>query len=436
MNHVGRALFAFVGVLAIASCSGQTTGSAITPSDPAAATNFSHNRPEAGVRALCAPAPRGQSSCDAVVRTGVRFDHPPAYRAAMGISADHMQAAAKAGAFSPLAPAQIQNAYNLPSSTAGKGQTVGIVDAFDDPTAESDLAAYRKQFNLPPCTTKNKCFRKLNQLGKGKPLPKADGNWAGEISLDLDMVSAVCPNCNIVLVESNDNYNSNLEASVATAAAAGAQQISNSYGGTEDASGAAAYSIKNTIITASTGDSSWFAGPQTPAAYSTVVAVGGTSLYPYTSTRGWFETAWTDGGSGCSQIVANPSWIPKSIKCAGKKRPTSDVAAVGDPYTGVLVYQTYPQSSGGFYVYGGTSVSSPIIASVYALAGNASKTGNGASLYSAPKNSLNDVIIGANGIVGPTNNAGQKCAPVLICFAGAGYDGPTGNGTPWGVKAF
>jgi subtilase family serine protease len=388
--------------------------------------------------------------CFALVRTDERWATPPQYRAVTGIADLDLAAAAAAGYYGPLGPPQIQQAYNLPSAKGGKGQTVALIDAYDDPTAETDLAAYRKQFGLPACTTANGCFQKLNEKGQTSPLPAANAGWAVEISVDLDMASAVCPNCHIVLVEADDNKTADLGKSVAIAAKAGAAQISNSYGGGEcyynskgtavcgtPAAYAKYYAIKNAIVTASSGDSDWFAGPQSPADFPTVVAVGGTSIYPYANKRGWLETGWTGAGSSCSKYIKAPSWIPPSvIKCAGGKRPIADVSAVADPFTGVLYYQTYPYKTGGYGVVGGTSVSSPITAAIYALAGNAESQNYGAKLYKAPSGSLTDVIIGKNGILGYKNVAGQTCAPVNICTVVPGWDGPTGNGTPWGVGAY
>jgi len=448
-----RSLLTVAGIALLAACAGQTTGGSALPgaavpgtAGPAAQTAAQVRQSQPNVRALCPDAAPGYARCFALVRTDVSYQVPPDSQH-VALPADLTSAAATAY-YGPLDPAHLQQAYNLPSASAGKGQTVGIVDAYDDPTAESDLATFRKQFKLPACTTANGCFRKLNQKGQSSPLPTANGGWAGEISLDLDMVSSICPNCKIVLIEATTASNADLGASAQAAAAAGAGQISNSYGSGEcyvntknkvicaAPTGAKYYNIPGVVVTASTGDSSWFAGPQSPADYQTVVAVGGTSLYPYSNTRGWLETAWTDGGSSCSKYISNPSWIPSSIGCPGKKRPLADVAAVADPYTGVLVYETYPATKGSFQVYGGTSASSPIVASIYALAGNASKQNAGASLYKAPKGSLTDVIIGRNGIQGYENDALQTCTPALICNAAPGYDGPTGNGTPYGIKAF
>ena len=176
--------------------------------------------------------------------------------------------------------------------------------------------------------------------------------------------------------------------------------------------------------------------PANASGFGTVVAVSGTSLYPYSNSRGWLESAWGDAGSSCSKFVANPSWVPASLGCPGKKRPIADVSAVADPLTGVLVYETYPSKKGYYYIVGGTSASSPIIASVYALAGNAASQKFGSLVYKAPKGALTDVTIGRNGVVGLTNAAGQACTPIAICNAIAGWDGPTGMGTPWGLGAF
>jgi subtilase family serine protease len=322
---------------------------------------------------------------------------------------------------SGLNPSDLQSAYNLPSSSAGSGQTVAIVDAYDDPNAASDLAVYRNEFGLPACTTANGCFTKVGQSGTSK-LPKANASWSEEISLDLDMVSAICPNCNILLVESSSTSNTSLGTAVDTAVNLGANVVSNSYGGDEDSTEsqyASYYDHSGVVITASSGDDGY--GVEVPAAYNTVVAVGGTSLsQDSTTTRGWSETAWSDAGSGCSAYISKPSW-QTDADC--DNRTVADVSAVADPNTGVSVYDSYG-GAGGWLVFGGTSASSPIIASVYALAGNASSTDAASSLYNDPTD-LNDVTSGSNGDCGD-----------YLCTAGTGYDGPTGLGTPNGVGAF
>src|SRR5438094_4297748 len=178
----------------------------------------------------------------------------------------------------------------LPSG-GGAGQTVAIVDAFDNPNAEADLAVYRAQFGLSECTTANGCFTKVNQDGLPSPLPAPNAGWAAEISLDLQMVSATCPNCRILLVESNDNINLNLYTAVNTAVSMGAKFVSNSYGGVEDPSqldADAFFSHPGVAITVSSGDSGF--GVSYPASSQYVTAVGGTSLNHSSNARGWAES--------------------------------------------------------------------------------------------------------------------------------------------------
>lgn len=319
-------------------------------------------------------------------------------------------------------PADLQSAYNLPSTTAGQGQTVAIVDAYNDPKAETDLAVYRRTFGLPPSTTANGCFKKVNQTG-GTSYPSANAGWAEEISLDLDMVSAICPNCHILLVEAKNAGFKNLGIAVNTAVKLGAIAVSNSYGGSEfsgENSYASYYNHHGVAITASSGDYGY--GSQIPAGFNTVTAVGGTSLTPDTSARGWTETAWSGAGSGCTSFVKKPGWQADS-GCT--MRTIADVSAVVDPNTGVTVYDTYGSDT-GFEVFGGTSVSSPIIASVYALAGNARSFTVPASYTYSQASSLFDVSSGSNG----------SCGGSYLCTVGPGYDGPTGLGTPNGTGAF
>ncbi|MFN2569103.1 MAG: peptidase S8 [Candidatus Dormibacteria bacterium] len=327
-------------------------------------------------------------------------------------------------------PADLQSAYALASATLGKGATVAIVDAYDDPSAESDLGVYRAQFGLPSCTSATGCFRKINQSG-GTRYPKANGGWAQEISLDLDMVSAICPNCHILLVEAASNSYSNLGAAVNEAATFSPKAISNSYGGAEfsgETSYDHYYSHAGMAITVSSGDNGY--GAQYPATSPNVTAVGGTSLSRNSSSRGWGETAWSGAGSGCSAYEPQQSWQAAGVAAVCARRAVADVSAIADPNTGVAVYDSYSyRGQTGWMVFGGTSVASPIIASVYALAG-APVTGSTypSSPYSTlvPAGSLNDVTSGSNG----------SCGGTSLCRAGTGWDGPTGLGTPNGTGAF
>ncbi|WP_162500705.1 S53 family peptidase [Streptomyces gilvosporeus] len=337
-------------------------------------------------------------------------------------------------------PSDLRSAYNL-GGTSGSGRTVAIVDAMDDPNAESDLAAYRSAYGLPSCTTANGCFHKVNQRGQASPMPSGDYGWAEEISLDLDMVSATCPSCHILLVEANSaNVPDLMTAEDTAATTSGVVSVSNSWGGSEDntiTSVDSHFNHPGVAITASSGDSGY--GVFWPASSPYVTAVGGTSLSKASNSRGWTETAWSGAGSGCSAYEAKPSWQHDS-GCA--KRTVADVAAVADPHTGVAVYDTYnscggamlcdtrlqlglAQGADGWVEVGGTSVSSPIIASVYALAGNTSSVANGSYPYSHTS-ALHDVTSGSNGF----------CGGSYLCTGGPGYDGPTGLGTPNGTGAF
>jgi subtilase family serine protease len=316
-------------------------------------------------------------------------------------------------------PTDLQSAYKLPSSQ-GSGSTVAIVDAYDDPSAESNLAVYRSQFGLAACTTANGCFRKVNQTG-GTSYPRGNRGWAQEISLDLDMVSAVCAKCHILLVEAKTSSFKDLGTAVNEAAKLGATSVSNSYGGAESSSDTsfdqAYFNHPGIAITASSGDGGY--GVSYPAASQYVTAAGGTTLTRVGGTRGWAESAWSGAGSGCSAYDPKPTWQTDK-GCSN--RTVADVSADADPNTGVSVYDTY--GSAGWLVFGGTSVASPIIASVYALAGNASSV-TGSYVYSHPS-LLYDVTSGSNG----------SCGGTYLCTAVAGYDGPTGLGTPNGTGAF
>jgi len=319
-------------------------------------------------------------------------------------------------------PADLQAAYKLPSTTAGAGQTIAVVDAFDDPTAESDLAQYRSYYGLPPCTSESGCFKKVDQNG-GTLYPPPNPDWDLEISLDLDMVSAICPNCNILLVEATTNLDSDLYTAEDTAAALGANAISNSWGGDEyngETADDVHFNHAGVAITASSGDSGY--GVSYPAASRYLTAVGGTSLTQNQTdgsdaVRHWTETAWDGAGSGCSAYESKPRW-QHDAGCA--KRTVADVSAVADPNTGVAVLY------GGVWIeVGGTSASSPIIASVYGLAGNASTVNAGSYPYHH-RAALYDITSGSNG----------TCDPSYLCTAQPGYDGPTGLGTPKRARAF
>jgi subtilase family serine protease len=321
-------------------------------------------------------------------------------------------------------PVDLKNAYKLPAGTTTA--TVAIVDAMDDPNAEADLGHYRAQFGLPACTTANGCFKKVGQTGGA--VPASDAGWAEEISLDLDMVSAICPTCHILLVEATTSSIANLGAAVNFAASQpGVVAISNSYGGseysTEATDSANFYNHPGKAVTVSSGDGGF--GVEFPAASQFVTAVGGTTLTKNTTARGFTETVWSGAGSGCSTRIAKPTW-QHDTGCT--RRTVADVSAVANPSTGVSVYDTFGiAGGGGWLVFGGTSVASPIIASVYALAGNATTVTSGSFPY-AHTTSLFDVTSGSNTTRG--------CTPAYLCTGEVGYDGPSGLGTPNGTGGF
>lgn len=321
---------------------------------------------------------------------------------------------ARPGASAPAGynPSDLQTAYNITPAAAsnGSGVTVAIVDAYDDPNAESDLAVYRSQFGLPPCTTANGCFTKV-KLGK-----RTNTGWAEEESLDVDMVSAICPNCHIMLVEAASNSTANLT-TAEDYALSHANYASNSWSGNESTNTGSDshYEVAGKVVTAATGDNGYNTTAQWPAILPGVIGVGGTSLNSISPRN---ETAWSGAGSGCSKVYAKPSF-QSTINTGCSMRAQADVSAIGDPNTGVSVYDTFHTS--GWLVFGGTSVATPIIASVYALSGNT----NDATFLYGHESSLYDPTSGSNGSCG---------AP--LCNAGTGWDGPTGEGTPNGLGAF
>ncbi|MFZ0130338.1 MAG: S53 family peptidase [Candidatus Dormiibacterota bacterium] len=322
---------------------------------------------------------------------------------------------------------QLESAYRLPVSR-GAGQTIAVVDAFDDPTAEADLATYRSTNGLAPCTTSNGCFRKLNETGTAGPYPSADPGWGIEISLDLDMVSAACPLCHIVLVEASSSLVLDLGIAEDTAAGLGVAAISNSYGLAEF-NGMQQfekyYRHPGTTILVSSGDFG-FGAANFPAVMSNVVAVGGTTLSPASNARGWSEIAWNGAGSGCSAYIAKPSWQPGN-HCF--MRTVADVSADADPNPGLAVYDTsFPPGfdglNPGWIGVGGTSASSPFIAGVVGLAGNGKTMSPGYAYHHV--GGFFDVIGGSNGSCGSLQN--------YLCNGVKGYDAPTGIGTPNGAK--
>jgi subtilase family serine protease len=391
-GHMNRKhlLLAAASVIALATSVVATSGSADA----------------AGVysKRVCAHASTGYAACDAHVRTNSNL-RPLATTGPTGYS-----------------PTQLRGAYGITTS-GSSATTVAIVDAFANPNAAADLAAYRTQFGLGAAN-----LTQMNQDGGAIATVSGDVGWGQEEMLDLEMVSAMCPSCHILYVGANSASFNDLATAVNRAATAGATVISNSYGGREfstETSLASSYSHTGVTITASTGDSGY--GAQVPAAFNTVVAVGGTHLVLSGNTRS-SETVWSGAGSGCSAYIGKPSWQHDG-SCA--RRTIGDTAAVADPATGVSVYDSYGSSGGAnWYVFGGTSVAAPLIGGIYGLNADGSPT-VATKLYAAGA-SLFDVTSGSNGrcVHGHTTTGAYLCTGVV------GYDGPTGNGTPIGTSAY
>jgi subtilase family serine protease len=365
---------------------------------------------------VCATAAPGSASCLAELLVDAQDAPVDPFRADGGAGA--------AASVSGKTPADIQSAYGL-SGLSAQGRTVAIVDAYGYPNAERDLAAYRSTFHLPACTVASGCLTIVDQNG-GSRLPAFNLGWADEQALDLDAVSAACPDCRILLVQASSSSLSDLGTAVNTAARLGATAISNSYGSSGDLADSTYggyYNHPGIAVTASTGDNG-FTGPSYPASSRYVTAVGGTALTTAANARGWSETAWSGAGSGCSTLNLAPTGQnPGATGCA--QRAMADVSAVADPNTGLAVYAPTSRKNSSWAQYGGTSLSSPLIASVFALAGAPAGYSNDV-LYAAGSAAFNDVTSGSNG----------SCTVTVLCTAGAGWDGPTGLGTPKGTTGF
>jgi subtilase family serine protease len=386
-------------------------------------------------RNVCRPATRSRSTCDArmlVTSSGApvhpRLARPGAADVAQRTTTADARSAAVARISGPAAaaepqpgtPAYMQQAYDLSylSQYGGVSDTVAIVDAYDDPSSAADLATYRAFFGLPACTSANGCFRKVDQDG-GQSFPSQAPGWAAEISLDLDAVSALCPRCNIILVEANSDNSEDLATAQAEAASLGANQITDSWGDPATLVPSGSFTFPGIATVAASGDQGYL-GPLTnqyPAALPDVTAAGGTALVPASTSgtenaRGFTEQAWSSAGSGCDLLAPKPSWQSDG-GCSG--RTYSDLSANANPQTGLDVYDS---GDGGWLVMGGTSESAPLIAAYYAITGAGAASPEWAYAHSAL---LNAPVGGSNG----------SCAISIayICLTGLGYSGPTGVGS-------
>jgi hypothetical protein len=393
---------AAAGLVTLTAAGPTLAGSGAEKPAPRPAATFGFADPAApkpDYRPVCPPVP-GQATCRALVRTDVSGLRPDGLPNGYG-------------------PADLQDAYDLPKG--GKGVTVAITGLGGYSKAESDLAAYRSMYGLPACTIKSGCLTLVNQHGQTSPLPPDYSGWWGESALDMDMVSASCPQCKILYVEASagGNGDTNLLDSINAAVKLKAPVVTNSWGEYDsspwlDKDYRTYFHHPGHVILFASGDIGYGAA-EPNSKY--LVMVGSTSLTRDGSGRGWSESVWHGTTSWCTPQNKAARWMPDE-GCAG--RLMVDVSTVGDPNTGVAVYV-----AGSWVVEGGTSASSPFVAGIYALAGHPQDQHASKGLYADPGD-FYDVTSGSNG----------SCSPAVFCTAETGYDAPTGLGTPNGVGAF
>jgi hypothetical protein len=449
----------------------------------------------AKINRVC-PAPKpGHATCFALARVPVpatAADDPGVrpYKAAAGALESGPDGTG-------LTPTDLATAYGYDPTSGGSGQTIAIIDAYDDPNIESDLATFDEQYGIAACTKANGCFTKVSQTGSTTSLPEADKTgWSVEISLDVETAHSTCPNCKILLVEATNTSFANLAAAVQEAVALGATEVSNSYGGPEKESGAidrSAYDQPGVVVAAATGDWGYYnwailnkgeeppGAPNLPATLPTVVAVGGTTLELNDEAQRENETVWNGNGpvddseyvegatgGGCSGLFTAETWQQATpgyaaAGCEGK-RLAADVSADANPYSGIEIYDSYNcgkycEAYGGgqgWLTIGGTSLSTPLVSAMYALAGGSSGVNYPAlTLYGhiGDSSSLYDVTEGGNGYcdAAPEFECGHPdtysavvsgyalqldCEYTTACDAAAGFDGPSGVGTPKGLGLF
>lgn len=398
MNALLKLSMPLAAAVAIAACNAGGTSSLPASNGQSIAASESRGR----ALTVCRGSRIGQAQCGVLLMIGLDRDKPSGWT-----------------------PADLESAYDLPSTTKGSGQIVAIVDAYDNPDVASDLAKYRSRFGLPAAN-----FTKYNQDGQQGNYPKANQDWGAEIDLDTQMVSASCPNCTIDLVEANSNDNSDLQTAEAEAVTLGAHIVSNSYSGLGLSQ--SYYDTSGVTYLAAAGD--WGYGVADPADFSSVVSVGGTMLSKGGGKRGWTEVVWNipkdeyATGGGCSD-QAKPSW-QHDPGCT--YRTANDVAAIA---WNVLIYDSYGwYSYKGWFPIGGTSASTPFLAGVFGLAGNATSQNGGEAFWTMSKEqrskNLFEITSGNDGI----------CRVKYLCTAGTheyqDYSGPAGWGTPNGIGAF
>ena len=407
----------------------------------AAALRDGHLAEQTSTHRLCAT---NHLRCDAEVVTAAGTSKPISSSRPIGYGAN-----------------DLTKAYDLIGAKPGSG-TVAIVDLAAYPTAAADLAKYRSKYHLPACTASSGCFTAKRYDGgaalkpaKSKLGREIEEEIAVETSLDLDMASASCPSCKLILLQVPPHdlisgSKAGLHAAevkfataVRTAKSLGATSVSISYGFPADnftntGRPARLMDVRGIAVTASTGDGGAnVTFPLWPAALRSVIAVGGTSLSRSQTTKQYSEAAWSYAGSGCTTDLARAFGQPSSVarNCKGH-RASADISAVADPQTGVAVYDGYAPFSHTPYkwiVVGGTSASSPYIAGLYSRAGVPAGVHGPNKLYGAPASAFHDVTVGGNAPRGACTRFGIS---ERVCMADVGWDGPTGRGTPVGLAPF
>ncbi|HEX3823622.1 MAG TPA: PKD domain-containing protein [Mycobacteriales bacterium] len=470
------------------------------PATTGSGTSTSTTEYAIGVPECTAPAP-GDAQCFAMRRVvvskgtfGARAFHPLASSAAASSNG------VTRGPGGGYTPADLASAYGINPASGGTGQTVALVDAFNDPNITLNLNSFDSHYGLPAETASS--FRVVGQTGTST-LPANDTTgWSTEESLDVDTVRGLCHHCKIILVEANSQSQTDLGLSVNEAVKLGATEISNSYGYPEqndpsqptDPNEIADYTHPGVVMTVSTGDDGWYDydfidainSPDQPSTLPGVIGVGGTTLNLTPAGRRASETVWNDNGpydvneqgfgaalgatgGGCSTLYTAPAWQHHvagygSLGCATMRSP-ADISADADYLTGYDIYDTFADHAGdggGWETIGGTSLASPIIAAMWALAGGAHGMAHpAATLYghSGAHSPFYDVTVGgnswceaqavcqlggstlnSNGAAGlvdcATNAAGVSLSDTGQCDAEPGYDGPTGLGAPNGLSEF
>jgi len=400
------------------------------PQVPGASTASLAYTPPSGVTDPCPSAAPGDAGCAALIST-------PAATSA-GKAAARSESAASTATPAGYSPADLQQAYDFQGATRGSGQTVAVVTAYNDPDAASDLAAYRSEYGLAPCTVADGCFKQVSESGSTTSLPGTAAGWTAPVAESIDMISAICPNCHILLVEASSSAISDLGTAENEAVTLGAHFVDNDWvipeaeiGAEETTYDTEYFDHPGVAITAPAGDDG-YGVINYPAASQYVTAVGGTTLTADSSvTRGYTETAWSGSSSGCSAYEPKPAW-QTDAGCAD--RTLNDLAADADPDTPVAYYDT--PSEAGWGEGSGTTVAAAIVAASYALAGTpAAGTSPASYPYEHPGGSYTtpgNAYAYPDGLNNITSGSDGTCSVIdsYLCTAGAGYNGPTGLGSP------